>query len=142
MIREFLETDFESIYDLGNEITNSFSQTNDLIQIRKDPYTKILVYLLKDKIVGFIMYTILEETIDILNIIVSKENRHQRIASCLIDYMISDMPSTIKSITLEVRKSNLPAINLYSKFGFEVINVRKKYYSNGEDAYLMGRVIK
>ncbi len=142
MIREFLETDFESIYDLGNEITNSFSQTNDLIQIKKDPYTKILVYLLKDKIVGFIMYTILEETIDILNIIVSKENRHQRIASCLIDYMISDMPSTIKSITLEVRKSNLPAINLYSKFGFEVINVRKKYYSNGEDAYLMGRVIK
>lgn len=142
MIREFLETDFESIYDLGNEITNSFSQTNDLIQIKKDPYTKILVYLHEDKIVGFIMYTILEETIDILNIIVSKENRHQRIASCLIDFMISDMPSTIKSITLEVRKSNLPAINLYSKFGFEVINVRKKYYSNGEDAYLMGRVIK
>ena len=43
-----------------------------------------------------------------------------------------------KLITLEVRASNNPAINLYKKFGFEICGNRKNYYSNKtEDAILM-----
>jgi ribosomal-protein-alanine N-acetyltransferase len=39
---------------------------------------------------------------------------------------------------LEVRASNQSAIDLYDKFGFETVNVRKKYYAdNNEDALLM-----
>jgi ribosomal-protein-alanine N-acetyltransferase len=39
---------------------------------------------------------------------------------------------------LEVRKSNIPAINLYKRFGFEIISIRKEYYSdNKEDALVM-----
>lgn len=41
-------------------------------------------------------------------------------------------------IYLEVRVSNTVAINLYRKLGFEVLSVRKKYYSEPqEDAYVM-----
>jgi len=40
---------------------------------------------------------------------------------------------------LEVRVSNVPAINLYRKLGFEPIKVIKGYYLDGEDAYLMAR---
>jgi len=44
----------------------------------------------------------------------------------------------IRSAYLEVRRSNLAAIQLYSKFGFEVAGVRKNYYQdNGEDALLL-----
>ena len=141
MIRYFLEKDFDRIYELGNKISNNFSKTNNLNEIYKDRYTKILVYEKDDKVVGFLMYIELEENIDILDIIVDEKNRNQKIASCLIDYMISELKDTIKVITLEVRKSNNPAINLYEKFGFEVINIRKKYYGN-EDGYLMGRIIE
>ena len=42
----------------------------------------------------------------------------------------------LKTITLEVVTDNIPAIKLYEKFGFEIINVRKKYF-NGKDSYLM-----
>ncbi len=41
-------------------------------------------------------------------------------------------------MTLEVRRSNLAARNLYEEFGFSVIGERKRYYSdNGEDAVIM-----
>ena len=39
--------------------------------------------------------------------------------------------------TLEVRVSNTVAINLYKSFGYEIVTTRKRYYENGEDAYLM-----
>lgn len=32
---------------------------------------------------------------------------------------------------------NVPAINLYKKYGFEVLGTRKKYYDNKFDAYIM-----
>lgn len=41
-------------------------------------------------------------------------------------------------ITLEVRKSNFPAISLYSSLGFEQVGLRKNFYSSPtEDAVLM-----
>ena len=40
--------------------------------------------------------------------------------------------------TLEVRLSNLPARNLYQRFGFRPVGVRPRYYSDdGEDALVM-----
>ncbi len=44
-------------------------------------------------------------------------------------------------VYLEVRVSNTPAINLYKKLNFQIINVIKGYYHDGEDAYLMARVL-
>ncbi len=87
------------------------------------------------------MYTELEETIDINDIFVEEEYRRKNIASCLLDYMISELKSSIKLITLEVRKSNTKAIQLYEKFGFSIYHTRKDYYGT-EDAYLMGRSIE
>ena len=44
----------------------------------------------------------------------------------------------IKYITLEVRVSNTPAINLYTKYGFSSFGTRKGYYQdNNEDALIM-----
>ena len=43
----------------------------------------------------------------------------------------------IWEVHLEVRASNAPAIALYESLGFTKDGLRKKYYSNGEDAYTM-----
>jgi ribosomal-protein-alanine N-acetyltransferase len=40
-------------------------------------------------------------------------------------------------MTLEVRRSNIPAINLYHKLGFIDVGYRKRYYENTEDALIM-----
>ena len=43
----------------------------------------------------------------------------------------------VKSFTLEVNVNNTPAINLYEKFGFKNLGIRKKYYNNATDAIIM-----
>ncbi len=141
MIRSFKIEDSAIIYELGNQIASNFSKTNDLEKIINDKYTKILVYEIDSAIVGFLMYIELENTIDIVDIIVKEAYRNKKIASCLLDNLITELKEKIKWITLEVRKSNTPAIKLYQKFDFSIINTRKNYYEN-EDAYLMGREIK
>jgi len=40
---------------------------------------------------------------------------------------------------LEVRGSNVPAVNLYKKMGFEVTRTIRSYYADEEDAYMMAR---
>jgi len=49
-----------------------------------------------------------------------------------LNYINKD--DVVKSVFLEVRKSNLSAINLYKKENFVKIYERLKYYSDGEDA--------
>ena len=40
-------------------------------------------------------------------------------------------------VTLEVRRSNIVAQNLYRKYRFELVGERKRYYQGKEDALLM-----
>ena len=47
----------------------------------------------------------------------------------------------IRRINLEVRVSNETAIRLYEKLGFEKRKILPKYYADGEDAYLMTKLI-
>lgn len=42
-----------------------------------------------------------------------------------------------ESITLEVRESNGPAIELYRRLRFEEVGRRRRYYADGEDALVM-----
>lgn len=82
--------------------------------------------------------TVLDEG-DITNIAVLPDYRKSGIASTLLekitDYAIS---KDISFITLEVRESNINAIKLYEKFGFELVGKRKNYYpDNRETALLM-----
>jgi len=44
-----------------------------------------------------------------------------------------------KECYLEVRTTNVSAVNLYRKMGFEVARTIRGYYADGEDAYVMAR---
>ena len=46
------------------------------------------------------------------------------------------------SISLEVNEVNKPAINLYDKYGFEIVGRRKKYYDGKYDAIIMTKFFK
>ncbi len=138
MIRDLKEEDFERIYELGQEITPNFKKTNKLSEMIKDKYTKLIVYEEQKQVQGFLIYTELPDIVDIIDIIVAESFRRKNIASCLLDYMFTEIPTSVQLVTLEVREKNIPAINLYKKFGFEIINTRNKYYGE-ENAYLMGR---
>lgn len=75
----------------------------------------------------------------ITNIAVTSEFRKMGVAtkllSALFDYATK---SQMNFISLEVRKSNNPAISLYQKLGFKDVGTRKNFYTSPkEDAVIM-----
>jgi len=77
------------------------------------------------------------ERAEIININVLEEYQNQKIASKLLEYMVNECIShNVKSITLEVKETNIKAIHLYEKFDFSKVAVRRKYYQ-GIDGILM-----
>ncbi len=139
MIRYADIYDIPRINELGSLLNENFSQVNSVNEMLNDGYSKVLVYIKDDQVVGFITATDLKETCDILHLVVAEEYRHHLIATNLINYLIGELDENCTLITLEVASKNIAAINLYEKFGFEIVNVRKNYYPDGDDAYLMAR---
>ena len=74
-----------------------------------------------------------------MNIAVHPDHRRQGIAAALLQRLLEDLARMgSHSLTLEVRKSNAPAISLYEKLGFVQIGCRPRYYRNPkEDALIM-----
>lgn len=87
------------------------------------------------------MWFVMDEC-HITNIAVLKEYRKNKIATKLLNEMLKLCAEHKTAyILLEVRKSNLAAQNLYSKFNFTEELIRKDYYKNPdgtrEDAIVM-----
>jgi ribosomal-protein-alanine N-acetyltransferase len=90
------------------------------------------------KDIGFLEYSLAEDVIDVVDIFVNDGQRCKGFACKMMSELLQNHPHC--EVFLEVRISNFPAINLYKKFGFVTVNVRKNYYEN-EDALLMQRRI-
>ena len=93
----------------------------------------------EDRIVGFAGMWQLSDEAHITSIASHKDHRHQGIGEALLISLI-DMAIANKAriVTLEARVSNQIAQNLYYKFSFDKLGVRKAYYlDNKEDAVIM-----
>ena len=129
----------ESLYidklsELFPKILTSKSVKED---IKNNQFTNYLTYLTNREPVAFINYYIMYERAEIININVLEEYQNQKIASKLLEYMVNECIShNVKSITLEVKETNIKAIHLYEKFDFSKVAVRRKYYQ-GIDGILM-----
>ena len=98
-----------------------------------------LLVQLDGRIVGYILFWLLPGEIDIHNVAVHPDFRRRGLGRHLLEQVITEARSRASTrITLEVRKSNLPAQKLYESMGFAYNGIRKNYYSDdGEDALLM-----
>lgn len=105
----------------------------------KNPLSLWLVAVDGDKVVGHVgSQTVMDEA-DMMNIAVHPQFRRQKIAEKLVLQLIQMLNERqAKSLTLEVRVSNQPAICLYEKLGFAQVGRRPGYYHNPrEDAFIL-----
>ena len=124
----------DKLSELFPKILTSKSVKED---IKNNQFTNYLTYLVNGEPVAFINYYIMYERAEIININVLEEYQNQKIASKLLEYMVNECIShNVKSITLEVKETNIKAIHLYEKFDFSKVAVRRKYYQ-GIDGILM-----
>jgi len=101
-------------------------------------------YIARDAVgeaVGFCSCWLVLDEIHINNLAVLPEHRRSGIASTLIDHVLKEGSARgARRATLEVRRSNAPALKLYEKFGFAVTGVRRGYYTKpDEDALILWR---
>lgn len=130
--------DLEDMKDTLYSDFDNFWSYNVLKQELENKKTTYIVAKENDEIIGFagIMICLDEATLN--NIVVKKSFRNKGIGGELLEALIelcSEM--SIHSFTLEVNVNNIPAIKLYEKFGFKNLGIRKKYYNNATDAYIM-----
>lgn len=96
-----------------------------------------------DVLCGFITGVYLLDTADIYSVAVSAEYRKKGVGKRLLEDFFSVLPDDVKSVCLEVRESNIPAIKLYEKTGFERVGLRKNFYKDPrENAILMTKILK
>ncbi len=90
-------------------------------------------------IVGFAGFWIMADEAHVTNIAVRQSYRRRGIGE-LMFIALANLALKFKArfLLLEVRMSNVPAQQLYLKYGFREINVRRGYYTdNKEDALVM-----
>lgn len=92
------------------------------------------------EISGYIIFWIIEETLELHDIAVMEKYKKKGIGSYLMNFMLETAHTKkVEEVFLEVRKSNLEAIKFYKKYNFKQIGVRKDYYKKPlEDALVFG----
>ena len=84
------------------------------------------------------MWFVLDEA-HVCNVAVHPDFRRRGYGRCIFEALIElAMENSMSMMTLEVRRSNTPAQNLYHACGFLDVGYRKRYYEdNKEDALIM-----
>jgi len=92
-----------------------------------------------DYICGYVGFWVMADEAHITTIAVSEELQRRGIGELLLLTVIDRARELYANVvTLEVRVSNTGAQNLYLKYGFQQVGLRKAYYTdNREDAYIM-----
>lgn len=137
-ISEMTLADYEVIKDKLHEEYDEFWTESILKKELEDVNSKYIVIKKDEEILGFAGIWKSPVDCQITNIVVKKTCRKQGIGSLLLERLIEIAKSTnFDVIGLEVNENNMSAINLYEKYGFQKVGIRKKYYNNIDNAILM-----
>ncbi|KZE39662.1 ribosomal-protein-alanine acetyltransferase [Bhargavaea cecembensis] len=108
-------------------------------EILKNEYSYYLLALDGDEIIGYCGAWLILDECHITNIAVLSSYRGHGIGEALMrEVMSRTARKGARTMTLEARVSNWPALGLYRKLGFKDGGIRRGYYTdNGEDALVM-----
>lgn len=116
--------------------SSAWSRENILSQL-DNPVSYCAVAMDEDKVVGYIAYEIIADEGSLAELAVLPDYRKKGIGRRLVELMLTSCDA-VRTVCLEVRTSNVPAISLYKSFGFKAISLRRDYYDNPrEDALIM-----
>lgn len=104
-----------------------------------NPNSIHFVARLGTKAVGFFGYWLIIEEAHITSVAVLPQYRRMKIAQFLLLKLMEDcIKKNVKWATLEVKETNIPAQELYKKFGFTIYGKRKRYYQDDDtDAFVL-----
>ena len=101
-----------------------------------------LAALDQDALRGYLVCSRYDRVWHLMNVAVHESHRRQGIATALLNRLFETADQPGEQYTLEVRRSNVSAIAMYERFGFQGAGFRRGYYhDNKEDALIMWRTV-
>lgn len=138
-IRRMQHCDLDEVCAIENASFSIPWSRNSFADALADESNFLFVCDADGSVIGYAdTWCVLDEA-TITNIAVREDFRGRGIGTMLLKEALDEAKRRdIGAVTLEVRKSNAPAIRLYEKFGFKSAGIRPEYYKKPtEDAVIM-----
>ncbi len=105
----------------------------------RNPLSLWLVATHNGEVIGYVGAQIVPDEADMMNIAVNAAHRREGVARSLILELLTQLKEQgVRSLSLEVRASNLAAVTLYEGLGFLQVGRRPGYYKKPkEDALIL-----
>lgn len=141
-IRNIDKTDIPILVALEEELLKETVGEEMLAAELHNKFAKFYVATVDDKVIGYLSCWMIEDTVDIINVVIDKNYQHLGFGQALFSKMEEEAKiSGCNQIMLEVKENNNQAINFYVKQGYEQISMRKNYYRDHTNALIMKKVI-
>ena len=145
-IRRMRESDLAAIGEIeALSFSNPWSDNTFLGEIQNTSVSFPMVVVRRpgDEVVGYIVFWHIRDDVQVNNIAVHPECRGLGLGEAMMRFAIAKVREAGAAfVTLEVRRSNIPAMTLYRKLGFEIMGARKNYYTKpDEDALVMALIL-
>jgi ribosomal-protein-alanine N-acetyltransferase len=140
LVSRFREEDSEAVLELARLAGLSV----DLEAERARPWA--LIWVARTNPAGvpsaFLLAWAVADELHLIHIATHPGERRKGAAAALMRTLVAHaVEHRSRLVLLEVRRTNRPAIRLYRSLGFSAIGVRRRYYSDGEDAIEMMLVL-
>ena len=145
IFEQMQQKDLEQVMKIEKEaFPDPWSESFFKQELRKrKTYAHLYITRLNNQVIGYIVFNVFRCEGHILNIAVASEYRRCGVAKYLLASALEIVQKNAgEEVFLEVSVNNTAAQGLYRQFGFEVYGIRKRYYSNGEDAYVLRKEVQ
>ncbi len=123
--------DLHSIYNLSNTYLKNSWNMNSYMEDFNNEYSKYFSLIYKNNLIGFLSVWVILDEISVTNIVIDKAYRRNGFGKMLLNHLFDKFKGY--KFFLEVRESNIKAIELYKSFDFIEIGKRINYYRNPTD---------
>ncbi len=144
ILREMTIEDVCEVENLEQECFSLPWSKNAIIESLSLQHSVFVVAVLEGEIIGYGgVYVVCGEA-EITNIAVGSKYRKQGVGRAIVERIVEEsVKRDSDTILLEVRESNMAAIHLYEKCGFEKIGTRKNFYEKPvENAVIMWKKVQ
>jgi len=142
-IKEMTKEHVDEVIEINNLsfTTDAWNEQGFYREFSLD-YSRKWVGIENRKVVVYAIFWCHDDEAFMMTFAVHPEHRSKGVAYTFLTEVFKLLKAqNIKYIELDVRKSNLPAINLYRKLGFNIERERPSFYSDGENAFVMSKEI-
>ncbi len=139
IIRPMCLNDINTVIEIENSLYKiPWGEKQFVYELTENEFSYSFVLEEEERIIGYYIFLKLFETSEILKISIAREVQGFGLANIIMEDCFKRIKVLkCESIFLEVRESNLRALNLYNKHGFVKIGTRSNYYTDGENASIL-----